>query len=187
MVPHRPRASESHARASTVSKSAQLLEGPEGTALDPEAALRAERAKRSLRLRLRVVGVVLVCAIGFLIYKTLSSAVTYFKTVDQAIAARSTLGTSTFQLEGLVVPGSIHRPSPTTVDFVVAGSHGARIDVVDSATPPELFQANIPVVLVGHFASIGNRFFSDQILVKHSNSYIAAHPSRVRAPNGSIR
>ncbi len=30
-------------------------------------------------------------------------------------------------------------------------------------------------------------FVSDQILVKHSSNYIAAHPGRVTAPNGSKR
>ena len=45
---------------------------------------------------------------------------TYFKTVDQALAGRASLGTSTFQLEGLVVPHTISQPNPTTVDFVIA-------------------------------------------------------------------
>ena len=52
-------------------------------------------------------------------------------------------------------------------------------------SPPQLFQANIPVIAVGHFA--GNLFASDQILVKHSSNYIAQHPTRVTAPNGSKR
>jgi cytochrome c-type biogenesis protein CcmE len=41
------------------------------------------------------------------------------------------------------------------------------------------------VIAVGHFQ--GNAFVSDQILVKHSSTYIAQHPSRVTAPNGSKR
>ena len=36
-----------------------------------------------------------------------------------------------------------------------------------------------------HFVGASNRFASDQILVKHSNVYIAAHPNRVRASNGT--
>jgi len=39
--------------------------------------------------------------------------------------------------------------------------------------------------MVGHFS--GNQFDSNQILVKHSSSYIAAHPNRVTAANGTKR
>jgi hypothetical protein len=41
--------------------------------------------------------------------------------------------------------------------------------------------------VVGHFVGTTDRFASDQILVKHSNSYIAAHPNRVKALNGTTR
>ena len=44
----------------------------------------------------------------------------------------------------------------------------------------------MPVIVVGHFASASSStFLSDQIMVKHSASYIAAHPSRVRAGDGT--
>lgn len=159
----------------------------DATQMHSEAAQQIARQRSVTRRRVRLVGLVVVLAIGFLLYKTLTSAVTYFKTVDEALSARSTLGGSTFQLEGLVVADSITRPNATTVDFTIAGSNGHEIAITNSGEPPELFQANIPVVLVGHFVGGSNRFFSDQILVKHSNSYIAAHPGRVRAPNGSVR
>ena len=143
-------------------------------------------ARRQTRRRLRLVGAAISLAVGFLLYKTLSNSITYFKTVDQAIAARSSLGGSTFQLEGLVVAHSIAYPNRTTVDFLIAGSHHHQIQVTNYGEPPELFQADVPVVILGHFVGGGLRFSSDQILVKHSNSYIAAHPNRVRAPNGSV-
>lgn len=145
------------------------------------------RARRETRRRLRIVFLVIALAIGFLLYKTLSGAVTYFKTVDQALSARSLLGNSDFQLEGVVLAHSISRPNATTVDFVIGGTEHNKISVTNFGEPPELFQANVPVVIVGHFVGTSDRFSSDQILVKHSNSYIAAHPGRVRAPNGSVR
>lgn len=152
-----------------------------------EAAQQIALARRVTRRRLRLVGLCIALAIGFLLFKTLTSAVTYFKTVDQALSARTTLGNSTFQLEGLVVAHSITHPNATTVDFSISGSGRHLISVTNVGEPPELFQANIPVVLVGHFVASSTLFNSDQILVKHSNSYIAAHPGRVRAPNGSVR
>ena len=145
------------------------------------------RVGRETRRRLRLVFLVVALAIGFLLYKTLSGAVTYFKTVDQALVSRSLLGSSDFQLEGVVLAHTISRPNATTVDFAIGGTAHNRILVTNSGEPPELFQANVPVVLVGHFVGDTDHFQSDQILVKHSNSYIAAHPTRVRAPNGSVR
>jgi cytochrome c-type biogenesis protein CcmE len=142
--------------------------------------------ERQTRRRLAVVGVVIVAAIGFLLYKTLSSAVVYFKTASEAVADRSALGNSTFQIEGVVVANSIRHVGDGELRFEIA-SGDVKVPVENAGTPPQLFQANIPVVLVGHFVASSNLFSSDQILVKHSNQYIAAHPKRVRAPNGSVR
>jgi cytochrome c-type biogenesis protein CcmE len=164
----------------------EVHEEAEITPLKDAAVARATRNVARARRRLAVVGIVIALAVGFLLYKTLTSAVSYFKTGQQALASRSLLGTSTFQLEGVVVAHTIAYPHPTEVDFTIA-SGTSRIRVENTGLPPELFQPNIPVVLVGHFVGSSDLFASDQILVKHSNQYIAAHPGRVTAPNGSVR
>ena len=135
--------------------------------------------------RVALVGLVILGAIGFLLYKGLTSAIVFFKTADEAVAQRASLGNTTFQIEGVVVPGSVHHKKGA-VAFDIESS-GVRVAVENSGEPPQLFQANIPVVLVGHFVGMSDRFSSDEIMVKHSNVYIAAHPKRVRAPNGSVR
>jgi cytochrome c-type biogenesis protein CcmE len=135
------------------------------------------------RLRYSIVGLVLVGSLVFLVVKGLGSALNFYLPADQAVAQRATLGNQTFNLEGVVEPGSIHATS-SGVDFVVTAG-ASRVQVVNSGSPPQLFQANIPVIAVGHFN--GSSFVSDQILVKHSSNYIAAHPGRVTAPNGSKR
>ena len=145
--------------------------------------------QRRQRRRLEVAGVVIVAAIGFLVFKGLTSAIVFFKTANEAVAQRATLGNSTFQLEGMVLPGTVHlirESSGTTVGFVVESS-GVKVAVTNTGSPPQLFQPGIPVIVVGHFVGASDRFASDQILVKHSNSYIAAHPNRVRALNGTKR
>ena len=59
--------------------------------------------------------------------------------------------------------------------------------VENRGSPPQLFQPDIPVVVVGHFASGGSYVFvSNQIMVKHSASYVAAHPDRVRGKDGKV-
>jgi len=50
---------------------------------------------------------VVVAALVFILYKGLSSALVYFYTAQQAIADKAQLGTSTFRMEGVVVPGTV--------------------------------------------------------------------------------
>jgi len=157
--------------------------GPDGVGPPPTPHGAATTERTSHRLRYAVVGIVLVGSLAFLLAKGLSSALNFYLPADQALAQRATLGSQTFNLEGVVKPGSVH-DIRGGVDFVVtAGSASVQVD--NSTSPPQLFQNNIPVIAVGHFS--GTTFVSDQILVKHSSTYIAAHPGRVTAPNGSKR
>jgi len=139
-----------------------------------------------VRRRLTVVGVVIVVALGLLIWKGLTSAIVFFQTANEAIANRSQLGNSEFQIEGTVVAGTIRHQSGASYRFQIE-SAGVRVAVDNTGSPPQLFRAGIPVVLVGHFVGSTDDFASDQILVKHSQSYIAAHPNRVKASNGSTQ
>lgn len=123
---------------------------------------------------------VIVAALGGVLYKGLSSALVYFYTAQQALAQRATLGSSTFRMEGVVVPRSIKATS-LGVNFSIRFA-SAVVPVVEVGSPPQLFQANAPVVVVGHFD--GNKFLSDQIMVKHSANYVAAHPGRISHPGG---
>jgi cytochrome c-type biogenesis protein CcmE len=152
-----------------------------------DAAPAPERRSRPRhRLRLIVVFAVLVGAVVFLLFEGLGSSLNYFDTVGQALAQKHQLGTSTIRLEGTVVPGSVTR-TDSGANFSV--SEGSQVVPVENeGSPPGLFQANIPVVVVGHFASgSSTTFLSNQIMVKHSADYIASHPDRVRAANGTVR
>lgn len=135
------------------------------------------------RLRYLVVGLALVGSLVFLLAKGLGSALDFYLPADQAVAQEATLGTRTVNVEGVVEPGSIHA-TRQGVDFVVT-SGAIRLQVDNAGSPPELFQPGIPVVAAGHFAH--GTFVSDQILVKHSATYIAQHPDRVKAPDGTKR
>lgn len=139
--------------------------------------------RRAGRWRLWVVGAILVGAFAVLLVEGLGSSLNYFETVDQAVAHRATLGSQTFRLEGVVVPGTVHR-IPGGVAFMASGTRH-RLYVVNHGNPPQLFQPDIPVVVVGHFA--GSSFVSDQLIVDHTAQYVQAHPNRVRAPNGTTR
>ncbi|MGO9457009.1 MAG: cytochrome c maturation protein CcmE [Acidimicrobiales bacterium] len=153
-----------------------------GTLATPPAPARPRPRHRA---RLVVVFAVLLGAVAFLLAEGLGSSLDYFDTVHQALAKKAALGTSTFRLEGTVVAGTVVR-TRHGADFSVAGG-GEQVAVDNSGSPPQLFQPGIPVVVVGHFASAGSDIFvSNQILVKHSATYIAQHPTRVRGQDGKV-
>jgi len=127
------------------------------------------------RRRLWLAGSIVVAALGFLVFQGLGNATVYFRTADEAVAQRSTLGTRRFRLEGTVVSGSVAELRGD-VAFRVA-NNGVEVPVVHRGDPPEMFKPDIPVVLEGHFQ--GNEFASDRIMVKHSETYEADHPERV--------
>jgi cytochrome c-type biogenesis protein CcmE len=156
---------------------------PVVTGTPPAARSVTTSRAKSHRLRYATVGLVLVGAFAFLLVKGLSSAINFYLPVDQALHQQSSLGGQTFNLEGLVEPGSIQSTSKGVNFTLTAGGDSMR--VVNTGSPPQLFQKNIPVIAVGHLS--GGTFVSNQILVKHSANYIAANPGRVTAPNGSKR
>ncbi|MEN3313936.1 MAG: cytochrome c-type biosis protein CcmE [Acidimicrobiaceae bacterium] len=127
------------------------------------------------RRRLWLAGSIVLAALGFLVFQGLGNATVYFRTADEAVAQRSTLGTRRFRLEGTVVSGSVAE-THGDVAFRVA-NNGVEVAVLHRGDPPEMFKPDIPVVLEGHFQ--GDTFASDRIMVKHSETYVADHPERV--------
>ena len=145
------------------------------------------KLKNSSRRRTIGVLVVLVIAILALLSQGLLHSLNYFDTVDQALVSRAKIGTTTIRLEGVVKPHTITRTS-RGASFWMTGSGTHQVYVISHGTPPQLFQADIPVVVEGHFTTRHSTTFDGtQILVKHTATYIAQHPKRVKAPNGSVR
>lgn len=155
------------------------------TTTAPAAAAKSGRPNRRRTVRLLVVFALLAGAVAYLLVEGLGSSLDYFDTVGQALAHKASIGATTIRLEGVVVPGSI-RHTATGADFKVSGQ-GHAVVVHNTGSPPQLFQTDVPVVVVGHFAGPrSDLFVSNQIMVKHSATYIAAHPTRVKGPNGTV-
>ncbi|MGI8751244.1 MAG: cytochrome c maturation protein CcmE [Acidimicrobiales bacterium] len=127
------------------------------------------------RRRQIVAGVVILAALAFLAVQGLSNATVFFKTADQAVAGRASLGTKVFRIEG-TVDNDVTRVGQTVRFDLTA--NGVTVPVVDTGSPPELFKPGIPVVLEGHWQ--GAVYASDQIMVKHTASYTEAHPNRLK-------
>ncbi len=119
------------------------------------------------RLRVAVVATVFLCALGFLLYEFIGSALNYYLTVPEALSQQHSLGSSAFRLEGRVKPGSVQK-TQSGVDFAITGG-GHSVNVLAVEQPPQLFQVGIRVVLVGHFQS--NYFWTNRIMIQHSSTY----------------
>ena len=132
-------------------------------------------APTATKWRVAAVAVVILGAIGFLVFKGLGDATVYFKTADEAVAQRSSLGDHRFRVEGAVVTDSV-RQAGDEVRFEII-SAGVVVPVVHHGDPPELFKAGIPVVLEGRWE--GDVYRSDRIMVKHTSEYREQNPDRV--------
>jgi len=118
----------------------------------------------------------LVVVVGALLYQGLSNAATYFYTADQAVAHRADQGSRTFRIEGVVVPGTLHTQG-SALAFQIE-NNGVNVDVLHTGGQPELFKANVPVVLQGHWEA--TTFASDQIMIRHTATYRQQNPGRVQ-------
>ena len=131
-------------------------------------------AGRARRLRVAAALLAVLGAVGFLVSKGLGDATVYFKTADEAVREKETLGTRRFRVEGVVLDDVVQ--SGDAVRFTIE-EKGAKIAVRHAGDPPELFRPGIPVVLEGHWQ--GDVYESDRIMVKHTNEYREKNPERV--------
>jgi cytochrome c-type biogenesis protein CcmE len=120
--------------------------------------------------------VVIVGGLGVVLFNGLRDASTFFYNVDEAVAKQSDLQGSRFRMQGNVVDGTVET-TDDGVTFVISYG-GKRVTVDHAGDPPELFGPKIPVVLEGTF--VGDRFESDQILIRHDNAYDEDNPDRIR-------
>lgn len=125
--------------------------------------------------RLWIASVIILAALGFLVFQGLGNATVFFKTADEAVRDKAELGDRRFRVEGVVVDEPVVQGD--NVAFQIEAD-AVRVDVVHQGDPPELFRKGIPVVLEGRWD--GSHYASDRIMVKHTESYRVDNPDRVK-------
>lgn len=134
----------------------------------PSAPSPPPSGRKPGRLRYVVAALLCVVAIGALLFIGLRGNIVYFRTVSEAVTARSSEGTHRFRLAGAVVPGSIAQTARGVRFEVTDGKKTVTVDHVGD--PPDLFKAKVPVVCEGRWGR-GLVFDSDRILIKHGTEY----------------
>ena len=126
----------------------------------------------SWRRKVLAGGVVIACALAYLIYAGVTQSAVYFVTPAELTAAP--VPGKVYRLGGMVAPGSV-RWEPRTLDLAFTLSDGkATVPVRHRGTPPDLFGESRGAVVEGTWTSQGY-FQATQILAKHSEEYKAPH------------
>ncbi len=148
----------------------------DGLDLTPRRAdeLSPPKPKRSRAINWAI-GLGVVCLIGFMLFRALTDARVYFLNADEAVEQRDELEDQSFRMQGVVV-SELEESNTGSLSFDVAYNDVAVQVRHVGAEPTDLFDLGMPVVVEGHWD--GDVFISDQILVKHSEEYIADNGDR---------
>ncbi len=127
-------------------------------------------------VRNKLIGGVIAAALIFVVYQGLTNARVFFLNVDEAIVQRDDLGDRTFRMQGTVVSEEGNSANGALLFTVAYNDATAEIRHL-GPEPSDLFDLGEPVVVEGRWN--GDVFESDQILVKHDESYVEDNPNRV--------
>ena len=128
-----------------------------------------------LPARFLVGGAVLLLAVAYLVYLSLSSATVYYYTVAEVQAQRQALGSRLVRVSGTVAPGSIARDE-ARLRFDVSDAAG-RLPVVYGGIVPDIFSEEVEVVVEGRYGEDGV-FRATSLLTKCPSRFEAALEGR---------
>lgn len=134
---------------------------------------------RPVRLGRLAIGMLLIAsATGFLVYKATGDNLTYYKKVDELLAADPGSVSGKVRLSGDVVDGTIARDDDgKSIRFAIrdpgAGESAPMIRVAYTGIVPDIFKPGIQVVVEGKMDENGV-FQADNLLAKCPSKYQAA-------------
>ena len=117
-------------------------------------------------------GLVILAALGYLVYSGVSQSVVYFVTPSELQAAP--VAGKAYRLGGMVKPGTLHW-DPKKIELTFTLSDGqASVPIKHLGTPPDLFAEGRGAVVEGTWTHDGY-FKAGLIMAKHSEEYKAPH------------
>jgi cytochrome c-type biogenesis protein CcmE len=117
-------------------------------------------------------GVGVLVFAGFLIQRALDASLVYFILPSEYAAEPTEYDERRIRLGGIVLDGSVAFDDQNLLLAFQVTDSLQTYPVQHYGTPPELFQENTGVVVEGRFED--GVFVSDNLLVKHSEQYVAA-------------
>jgi len=129
--------------------------------------------KKKKRLRFIIGGIILVLALGFLIYTGMRGTMRYYMTVSELVAKGNSAHGEGVRLGGRVVEGSINWDS-LKLELKFNITDGKRkIPVLYKGVVPDAFKSGAQVIVEGTY-SPGGVFRATTLLAKCPSKYVAA-------------
>lgn len=134
--------------------------------------------------RLALGALLILAALGFLVFQGLSNNLVYYRTPSELKAKGATAFGQSLRLGGQVRRGSVHwNPSHRQLRFVLQDP-GAAVSVVSYGLPPEMFRGGIGAVVEGTYSRQG--FHATNLMIKHGSSYRAPKPGQTPVPDNFV-
>lgn len=123
-----------------------------------------------MRANTAILLVILVAAIGWLIYDQLNKNSVYFLTPTELLAKGDAAVGESYRLGGMVQTGSIRWNNNQSMVYFELTDGKRTVSVQSTRVPPEMFKEGMGVIVEGEL-SARNRFETDKIMIRHSNEY----------------
>jgi cytochrome c-type biogenesis protein CcmE len=155
------------------------------------------------RAKFIIGGLLILAAVGYLIFSSTKANAEYFMTVDQLQAKNTNLVGQNLRISGAVVGSTIqYNPDTHNLTFVIANVPGdnaiiaaqgglakvlheavvdparRRINVTYNGPKPDLMRDEAQAIITGHLGADGV-FYADELLLKCPTKYQEAVPSQV--------
>lgn len=124
------------------------------------------------RLQLAVVALVVLAAVGYLVYSGLRTTV-YYQTVSELHAQGNKIAGRQVRVAGRVADGSIVRQEAGSIVHFTIADAGGTMPVVYKGAVPDIFQPGIEVVVEGKYTPSGE-FQAATLLAKCPSKFDAA-------------
>ena len=125
------------------------------------------------KIRLLVVGVVMVLALGYLVYAAFPGNTRYYLTVDEFWASNVNQDGRSVRVVGKLVPDSFQRETGTTMANFQVSNKGQILDASYEGVFPDLFfNPHSDIVMEGKYGE-EDTFHVDLVIVKCPSKYQA--------------
>ncbi len=125
------------------------------------------------KVRLLIVGLVVVAALGVLITSGLSNNTGSYLTIKEALAVQKTAQGKYIQMQGTLVKGStIWDPNNVILKFTLTDEKN-KIRVSYNGVKPDNFDSGYPIIVQGRFNG-KYEFVADTVEIKCPSKYEAA-------------
>ncbi len=122
------------------------------------------------RKKFLIGGVILICALGYLLYMGFGSTTAYYSTVSELLDAGDSIYGQDIRVNGTVVPGSIDSDDINlNHEFTITDEAGDLL-VMYHGVVPDAFEDGVEVVVQGKLQSDGI-FYATTVLAKCPSKY----------------